>query len=70
MSWISIEQKLPEKGKLVIFSDGHDMCLGSYDYFEERFVCHGSNKHDYFEWECLEKVKFWTDIPELPKDKK
>ena len=70
--WINIEDRLPEKGVYVLFTDGIGMIVGYVDgYFE-----HGKRNFEYiktygirgYEWdiELGGPITHWMPLPPMP----
>jgi hypothetical protein len=57
--WISVEDKLPDDGVLVIVA--HRWILGEILYASDVF-------HIDYGWESYDDVVAWMPIPELPKE--
>ena len=57
--WISVEDKLPNDGEIVIVA--HRWILGEILYASDVF-------HIDFGWESYDDVVAWMPIPELPKE--
>jgi hypothetical protein len=70
MEWISVEDRLPENGKYLVFDDEYEIA-----YFKgNRFVViypTGIDKGPYTECHFRQELKptYWMPLPELPKNK-
>lgn len=69
MEWISVKDRLPEEGKIVMWFNGEDVWTGHikqkekglWFYVDNGWVCcWGPDQDDY---------KYWMPLPEPPKQK-
>lgn len=72
MDWISIEDKLPPKGKngfptVIVYTEDSEVAVGFLDYCgDEWYVLHGDE-------DCLKSgnnVTHWMPLPEPPEGNK
>ena len=64
MEWISVEDKLPENRKYVLFWDGKDVYFGSRHYTSDGFKWFGHND------ESINEVfiSHWMPLPKPPEE--
>lgn len=61
MKWISVKDRLPEKQKLVLATDGKNYCLMTHDSFGfGHYTCEWCNVNNY-------DVTHWMPLPEKPE---
>lgn len=78
LAWISVDDKLPENGQIIVSYVERTITGGGenlvehkmlVERFKDKFVCDKDQKHKMggYEFHLVEKTTHWLPMPELPK---
>lgn len=62
MKWISVKERLPEETRLILASDGEQICISFLSKEKKRFI----QVYTWDDW-IHDSIKYWMPLPELPE---